>query len=145
MGSVDAAKRPFWFMIVAVLAILWGLAGVYACYSDLTTTPAQLAKLPPAQADALTAMPAAIRGAYAVATVGGLVGGVLLAARRRWARAAFVVSLLGVIVEFGWTFGPYQGLAKLGPSAATFPAFIAVVCIAEIWFAGFAQRLGWLT
>jgi hypothetical protein len=145
MEPADTAKRPIWFMIYAVLAILWGLAGVYACYSQLTMGPDQLAQLPPIEAGALTAMPAAIRGAYVVATVAGLVGGLLLALGRRWARWAFIVSLLGVVVQFGWTFGPYQGLAKLGALAALFPAFIAGVCISEIWFSDIAQKRGWLT
>jgi hypothetical protein len=144
METTDSAKPPFWFMIFAALAILWGLAGVYACYSQLSLTPQQLAQLPPAQATAFSSMPLAIRAAYVVATVGGLVGGLLLIARRRWARTAFIVSLLGIVIQFGWTFGPYQGLAKFGAGAVAFPAFIAAVCLAEIWFAGFALKRGWL-
>lgn len=144
MPNVSAAAVPLWFRIVAVVAILWGVAGLYACFTQLTLTPAAMAALPAAQRDAFTAMPGWAKVAYQVAVVSGFVGGVLLLMRHRQAQLAFVVSLAGVLVQFGWTFLVYGGLAKLGPSAAAFPAFLAAVCVAEIWLAGSARGRGWL-
>ena len=144
MPDTGSNTPPLQFKIAAVVAILWGLAGVYACYSQLSMTAAQLAALPAADADAFTAMPVFVKVAYVVAVVGGLVGGILLFMRKAPARIAFIVSLIGVVVQFGWIFGPYQGLANLGPSAMAFPAFIAAVGIAEIWLAGLALQRGWL-
>lgn len=144
MAEVRSAGSPLWFKIVAGLAILWGLAGVFACYSQLTLTPAQLAALPAAQRDAFTTMPLFVRVAYVVATFGGFLGGVLLMSRRPEARIVFIASLIGVVVQFGWVFGVYQGLTKMSPSALGFPAFIVVFCIAEIWLAGVALKRGWL-
>ena len=145
MAEPVSSKPPFWFMIAALAAVLWGVAGAYACYSQLTLSPAQLAALPPAQADAFSTMPIAIRIAYVVATAAGFVGAVLLALRSRLARIAFIVSLIGVIVQFGWLFGPYQGVAKLGPAALGFPGFIVAVGVLEILFADLALRRGWLS
>ena len=120
MAEPVSSKPPFWFMIAALAAVLWGVAGAYACYSQLTLSPAQLAALPPAQADAFSTMSIAIR-------------------------IAFIVSLIGVIVQFGWLFGPYQGVAKLGPAALGFPGFIVAVGVLEILFADLALRRGWLS
>ncbi len=144
MAYVQSIKSPLWFKIAAALVILWGLAGVFACYSQLTLTPAQLAALPAAQRDAFIAMPLVVRIAYVVAVGGGLVGGILLILRRPEARMAFIASLIGVIVQFGWVFGVYQGLAKTGASALAFPAFIVLVCIVEIWLAVVGRSRGWL-
>ena len=136
MPNAASAVVPLWFKIVAVVAILWGVAGLYACFSQLTLTPAAMAALPVAQREAFGAMPGWAKIAYQVAVISGFVGGILLLMRHRQAQLAFVASLLGVIVQFGWSFLVFGGLAKWGPSAAIFPAFLAAVCVAEIWLAG---------
>ena len=137
-------RPPLGFMAAAGLAILWALAGVYACYTQLTLSADQLAALPTAQREAFTAMPQAIRLAYVVAVTGGSVGAVLLILRRRQARIAFIVSLIGVVVQFGWVFGVFHGVARLGPSALAFPAFIVAATVGEIWLAGLGLKRGWL-
>lgn len=144
MPDTGSNTPPLWFKIAAVVAILWGLAGVYACYSQLSMSAAQLAALPAAQSDAFTAMPVFVKGAYVVAVAGGLIGGILLLMRKAPAQIAFIVSLIGVVVQFGWVFGVYQGASKLGPSSMAFPAFIAAVGVAQIWLAGLAFKRGWL-
>ncbi len=136
---------PRWFTLAAVASLLWGLAGAYACYSQLSLTPAQLAVMPAAQRDAFTAMPVFARAAYVAATAGGLAGAVLLLLRRRQAAAAFVLSLAGVVVQFGWVFLVFGGVQRLGPSALAFPGFILSASVAEIWLCGLAARRGWLT
>lgn len=144
MPDSGSNTPPLWFKIAAVVAILWGLAGVYACYSQLSMSAAQLAALPAAQSDAFTAMPVFVKGAYVVAVAGGLIGGILLLMRKAPAQIAFIVSLIGVVVQFGWVFGVYQGASKLGPSSMAFSAFIAAVGVAQIWLAGLAFKRGWL-
>jgi hypothetical protein len=118
--------------------------GCWACYSQMTITPAKLAKLPAAQQDAWTAMPGVAKLAYIVAVIAGLAGATLLAARMDAARWAFVVSLIAVVIQFGWFFGPYRGGQKLGWSSAGFPLFIATMCVVEIWFVCFAAGKGWM-
>ena len=144
MSDIGSSAPPLWFKIVTVVAMLWGLAGVYACYSQLSMSAEALAALPAAQRDAFIAMPGFAKAAYVLAVGAGLIGGVLLFLRKRPARIAFIASLVGIVVQFGWVFGPYQGLAKLGPSAVAFPAFIVAVGVAEIWIAGLALKRGWL-
>ena len=144
MSEPIAVRPPFWFWLVSGLFLLWALAGCYACYAQLTISEAGLAALPPAQRDAWVTMTPLPKAAYAVAVAAGLLGAILLLLRSRLARPIFIVSLVGVIVQFGWFFGPYAGLAKLGASAAIFPAVIFLFAAAEIWFAGLAARSGWL-
>lgn len=144
MSNTSPAAAPLWFKIAAVAAVVWGLVGVHACYSQLTLSPAQLAALPAAQRGAFAAMPAAIKIDYALAVATGLAGGMCLLLRNAWARAAFSVSLVAVIVQFGWVFLIYRGPMSTGPSVYAFPAFVAAVCGAEIWLAGVAAKRGWL-
>jgi hypothetical protein len=144
LADAQSIKSPLWFKIATALVILWSLAGAFACYSQLTLTPAQLAVLPAAQRDAFIAMPLVVRIAYVIAVGGSLIGGILLILRRREARMAFVASLIGVVIQFGWVFGVYQGVAKMGTSALAFPAFIVLACIVEIWLAVTGRNRGWL-
>ena len=144
MSDTNMTKLPGWFWAVATLFVLWSLAGVFACYTQLTMTPEQLAALPAQQREAFAAMPGFIKVAYAIAVLSGLLGALLLLARKALARPVFILSLVAVVIQFGWVFGPYGALTKLGASAAAFPAFIVILGVAEIWFAGIAIRKGWL-
>lgn len=139
-----AMAAPTWFWIVVAVFILWNMTGCWACYSQMTITPEKLAKLPEAQQDAWAAMPGFAKLAYIVAVGAGLAGAVLLAARMGVAHWAFVVSLIAVVIQFGWFFGPYRGGQKLGWSSAGFPLFIAAMCVVEIWFTCFAAGKGWI-
>jgi len=143
MSNVASSPPPAWFRIAAIVAVLWALAGVYACYTQLTLTQAQLSALPAAQRDAFSSMPRLISVAYIIAVAGGLAGSVLPLVRKRQARLAFLISLGGIIVQFGWVFLIYHGASALGLSAIAFPAFITGVCAAEIWLTGLAIRRGW--
>lgn len=143
MSETVQLKVPGRYWAVSVIFLLWSLAGVFACYSQLTMTVEQMAQLPPEQRDAFLAMPGAIKGAYIVAVGAGLLGAILLLARKSSARLMFIASLIAVIVQFGWVFLGYTG--KLMPNAWAFPAFIVLMGVLEIWFAGIAAKRGWLS
>jgi hypothetical protein len=143
MNGAFQVKPPAWFWVVAGLSLLWNLMGCYACYSQLTMPAEAMAALPDAQRDAWTTMPGFAMAAYVVAVLAGLSGALLLLSRRSSARLLFALSLVGVIVQFGWFFGPFGGLAKLGASSVVLPGFIALACVIEIWFVGLAARRGW--
>ena len=136
---------PMWFWIVAALALLWQAAGCWAYVSQMTMSEEARAALPAAQRDIWAAMPAWATGAYAVAVWSGLAGAVLLLLRRKWAQWAFALSLLGVLVQFGWFFlgNPHVGRMPLAESAP-FPAFITVLAVALLWFSWWAGKRGWL-
>ena len=147
-ASAAAPARPavpVWFWIVAVLALLWELAGCFAFYTQMTMTPEAMAKLPVAQREIWEATPVWINAAYGVAVVVGLAGAILLLLRRRLAATAFLVSLAAVIVQFGYTFlaTPILKTMPLGESAP-FPAFVVLMAAGLWWFAGWAGKTGWL-
>ena len=144
MSGSTAPRPPLWFWLLSGLFLLWGLAGSLACYMQLTISEAGLAALPSAQRDAWLALTFLPKAAYVVAVAAGVLGSVLLLTRKRLARSLFFLSLAGIIIQFGWFFGVYGGLAKLGPSSVVFPAFIFLVALAEIWFAGLSARRGWV-
>jgi hypothetical protein len=82
---------------------------------------------------------------YAVSVFGGLLGALALLLRERRAIILFWLSLIGVVVMFGYAFAATDLIAHKGAAATLpFPAFIAAVAIFQIWFAKKAASKGWI-
>jgi hypothetical protein len=90
-------------------------------------------------------MPKWLFGVFAIAVWFGLASAVTLLFRRSFARSLYIVSLIAVIVQFGWIFTqtPILTLMSFG-EAAGFPIVIAIIGAFLIWFSGNATRRGWL-
>lgn len=145
MADYSAAKPPVWYWIVAVLSTLWSCAGCAAYYMQVSMKAADLAKLPPAQQEIWGMMPGWVTAAYAIAVWVGLAGSISLLTRMVWARHLFIVSLIAVLIQFGWTFFGSPILKTVGPAGSIpFPAVIILIAIALVWFSGFATHRGWL-
>ena len=67
MTQIGDVQVPRWYWIVAALALLFEPMGCYAYLTQITMSEAELAALPPAQAELFRAMPVWISSAYAVA------------------------------------------------------------------------------
>jgi hypothetical protein len=67
-------RSPLWFGTVAVLALLWNLAGLFAFVSDATLGPEDIAKLSEAQRAMYAAQPTWALVATGIATIGGTIG-----------------------------------------------------------------------
>lgn len=125
--------RKFW--IIAALILIWNLIGdaayVMQAGADLDT----LAKTDPVTAEAFRSMPGWAWAAYAAAVWGGTAGAVLLLMRRKVAWIFFAVSLVGVVVQFGWSFLGFRMIAAKGWSTAIFPAVIFAIAFASLLYA----------
>ena len=144
LGTV-VGKPPVWFWVVAAFALLWALLGCASYLHEVTMSPAAMAALPAAQQEIWRATPNWLLGVFAIAVWIGLAGAVALLLRRRIARSLYVVSLVAVIVQFGWIFTQTRifQLMSFG-AAATFPIAIAVIGAALISLSDHAIRRGWL-
>lgn len=135
---------PTWYWIVAVLALCWGAVACFAYVSQVTMSAAEFAALPPEQQDMLNALPVWVTGVYAVAVWSALGGAIGLLLRKAWAYHLFVISLVAVVVQFGWIFLATDILATMGISAIYFPLFIFVVGTFLVWFSEMARTRGWI-
>ncbi|MEZ4253508.1 MAG: hypothetical protein R3B99_35310 [Polyangiales bacterium] len=90
---------PSW---IATLGLGWNAFGIVQFLSSVRQTPESLAQagLTPDQVAVLSSTPAWMTVAFALGVFGGLVGSVLLFARRHLAVPVFGVSLLGYVVLF---------------------------------------------
>ena len=138
-------KPAPWFWIVAVILVLWGGMGVMAFYMDRTMDAAAVAKLSAYDQAYRAHQPLWTIWAYGIAVWSGLIGAIALLAKSRWAHPVFVVSLVAVVVLFGWVFVATDMIAVKGAAKATgFPIFVAAVAVFQIWFAEYARKRLWV-
>lgn len=134
-----------WFRPTSIVLVLWMLVGIAALIADLLTTPEQVAAMPDAQRQLYESRPDWLLGVYAVATVSGLLGAVLLARRHRASVAGLTLSLAAVTLQFGYTLWGLDAIGLLGPAMAIpFPLFIFLMGAFALWVSIKARNEGWL-
>ena len=141
---MNASNRPALFWIVAVLAVLWNLFGVFSFYYHLSVTPEVVATWPAEQQTIFAAMPRWLFVPFAIATLGGLVGSIGLLLRRRWAVPVLALSLLAIFVQFAGNYLSTPLWSLTGMRGALFPLCIALVGLFLWWYARRAAARGWL-
>ncbi len=141
---ITTRTPPAWFWVVAVILLLWNLVGVYALVQQLRLGAEAMGPATAYDRAIYDAMPPWYNWVFAVAEIGGVGGALALLAQRAIARPLFLMSLLAVIAQFGYLFAATDIIAHKGMWVTYFPAFIAAMCLVQIWFAGSAQYRGWL-
>lgn len=145
MSRFGRARPPMWFWIVATVFSLWGVMGIAAFYMDLTMSDEAKAALPEWDRNFMATRPAWFMWCYGVAVWSGFAAGLALLLRRALARSLFALSLVAVVIQFGYVFLASDILAVKGVAATVpFPLFIVAMAAAGIWFAGFSRIRGWL-
>ena len=144
-SEMTRQRAPMGFRIVAIVLVLWGLAGVVACIQQLRLGAEAMGPADDYARRLYAGLPVWYNGVYAVATVTGLAAGIALLLRQRVARTLFVVSLVAIIVQFGWLFATTDLIAVRGAAAVVpFPVFIAAVAMFGVWLSDHARRRGWI-
>ena len=141
---MHAAQRPMSFRVVAVVALLWNLFGLFSFYTNVTATPAVIASWPEAQQQIAAATPRWVFVAFAIATIGGVLGSLGLLPGKRWAVPVLLLSLLAILVQFGSIYAVTPTWALTGVGGAILPLCIALFGLFLWSYAGKAAARGWL-
>ena len=143
--TVSEMRPPKWFAVASWLALLWMLAGAAAFVMDLMTDEAALAQMSPAQRELYEARPAWIFAMYAVAILSGLVGALALLLRKAWAVHALTLSLVAVVIQFGYVLLAMPVLERVGAAEAlTVPILVFVAGTLVLWLAVKAKGSRWI-
>jgi hypothetical protein len=143
MARSSPGNAPLWFLIAALLAVVWNAVGVFQYLSSVGMFGDPNAALTDAQRAAVDSIPAAITGAFAIGTFAGLFGSLGLLMRKRWALPLLLISLLALVVLEGWIVFLSGALDAFGGMAL--PLTIVVLAAAIAWLAYHARRRGWLS
>lgn len=138
-------KPPMWFTIVAVVALLWNLAGLFAVVADLRLSAADIAALPPPQQALYAARPVWSIVASVIAVVAGSLGCLGLLVRKRWAPWALYASLIGVVVQDIGLFAVAGAGSAAGPVPMVLQSVVALIALALIAVGRLATARAWLS
>lgn len=145
MEPIQMSKAPRSYWVISILALAWMLLGVMAWTFDLMTDEQALASMSEPQRQLYAARPQWLFGVYAVAIFSGLLGAIGLLMRKRWAIVLLALSLVAIVVQFGYTFFGLDAVRLLGTGQALpFPIVIFAIGAALLWFASRARRSGHL-
>ena len=137
-------KPPKWFVVVAIVALLWNLLGCFAFVSDLQISPQDLAKLSPAQQTLYNARPGWAVAATALAVFGGALGCIGLLLRKKWAFIVLSLSLVGILAQDFGLFVLVNGASLAGPVAVVLQTLVLAIAIGLVFLSRRAIARGWL-
>ncbi len=144
MNNIVGLRPPAWFWAVAVLGLLFEGFGVATYLMHVGIIP-NSSSMSPAELELSESMPVWATTAYAVAVFAGLLGALGLLLRKRWARSLLILSLIALLIQFGWWVLMSGAMEVIGPSMMTAPAIVTLVAILLVWLASHAAARGWLT
>lgn len=114
-------------------------------FTQYAVTPADLSALPSGQRELFQSLSAWLWVVYGIATDTGSLASILLLLRHRLAVPLFWISLLAVVVQFGYSLFPGHAIKVLGAAQALpMPVLIVAVAAALVWFARRARVRGWI-
>ena len=135
---------PAWFRIVAVILVLWGLAGIYACYQQFRLGAEAMGPATDYDRQLYASLPTWYNAVYAVSVGCGLAGSIALLLRSTLAIPLYAISLVAIFVMFGWFFAVTDVVAVKGIWTIYFPLFIAALGVFQLWLARHARARGWI-
>lgn len=142
MASAFQTRPAGWLKIAAIVLILWGLMGCASLYMHFGIGPG--AEASDYDRKLFEAMPLWLNIVYIAAVACGLLGAVALFLRRRGAVLLSELSLVLVVIQFGWMFLATDIIAVKGLWVTYFPALIFAMQAIQLAVAVMARGRGWL-
>lgn len=143
MNATTKPNTAFW--IIAVLALLWNLIGVFFWVSEYFLMTEEIkAALPPEQIELMNNAPAWNIYVYGIAVFGAVLASVMLLMRKKLALPLFGISLIAILIVQGYWIFAMDTVGKMGPQALIMPLIVIAIAIFEYFYSKGAVRNGWL-
>jgi hypothetical protein len=135
---------PFWYWVIAAVALLWNLLGCLSFAVEMFAQEAAIESMTEPQKAWARSIPAWIYVVYGLAVSAGVAGSLGLLLRKAWTIPLFRICLAAVIVQMAYTMLLTGGLQVMGPSGAVMPSLVITIAAALLGFSWFARSRGWL-
>jgi hypothetical protein len=142
MNDVLSSKPTRGFWIISGVALVWNLLGVMAYLMHVSMTPETLAAMSPPERALYENAPSWVAGAYAIAVFGGTLGAVGLLLRKSWAIPLFIISLVGILAQMGYSLLIANTIEVMGMSVVIMPLVVILIGIYLLIFSRSAKRQG---
>lgn len=141
MTSLIKPPKSFW--VIAVLALLWNLMGVFQFFGATFMLDAMVEDLPTNQADLYRSIPSWYTIIFAIAVFSGLLGCIAMLLRKKITVVLFGISLVAVLVAQGyWIFGT-DVIEVIGTSSVIMPLVVIAISIFLYFYSKGAAKNGW--
>ena len=146
MATTAQARAPVHLWIVGILSLLWSCMGAYDYVMSRMHNMAYLKAMMPNANPALVyaymdSMPIYASIGWGLGVWGGLLGAVLLLIRSPYAVWAFLVSLVGMVLSFGWQLFLATNVPA-GMNNPVVPAVITVIGLFMLWYSWSMEKKG---
>ncbi|GEM_PF-2645908 len=122
--------------IAAIIGIVWyafGLLQFWLAYSLDTSAAVSAGEITTAHGAALSGTPALIWLSFAVASLAGLIGSILLALGLATAVMSYGISLIAAVIYYAWVYG-LSGTGADRPQEEIYIAIVVVAVTAAFFF-----------
>lgn len=143
ISKAEQTKAPAWFVMVALLALVWNGAGIAQFVQHVSMPPDIVALLPPAEQALYYGTPGWANAAFGLAVISGTIGALLLIMRRRLSVFFFGLSLAGVVVQQLHTVVLARMGQVLGAPGLLMAAVILAVAVILLLVSYKARMKGW--
>ncbi|EIJ39755.1 MULTISPECIES: hypothetical protein [Galbibacter] len=144
MDTQLSTKIPWWFWLITILALFWNLMGVGAFIADISVTPEALEAMPEPQRAMYENNPLWAKFIYGIAVFSGVLGSFALLLKKKWAKPMFVISLIAIIIQMGYSLFVVKTPEALGNTAYILPALVVLIAAFLIAFTNSSIKKGWL-
>ena len=145
MATTADVRVPAHLWIIGILSLLWNAMGCFDYVMTETGNQAYLSQFPPEMMTYMESLPAWTTATWALGVWGGLIGAILLLMRNRYAVWAFILSLVGMALSFGYMFiGPPMPGSEEAGMMKYMPLLIVVLGLAQFAYARAVERKGLL-
>ena len=143
MTQKTKSAVPFWYRVIAAVALLWNLLGCTFFAMEIFAQEAMIESMTQEQKEWARSIPGWIYFVYGLAVSSGVAGSIGLFMRKGWTIVMFAICLVAVIVQMFYTMIIGGGLKVMGPSGAVMPLVVVVLAAALSWFSWFARSRNW--
>ncbi|HNP63283.1 MAG TPA: hypothetical protein PKH39_05065 [Woeseiaceae bacterium] len=134
MTDESSVKPSTAFYVIAGIFMTWNLIGFMLYYQQMSAPPEAFASFGPEKAAFIVNTPVWANAAYALAVTFGVIASVLLLLRKSWAKPAYLLSFVAVLVQDFESFVLRDAVAVFGNVALIAPLLVLIVAIIEIWY-----------
>lgn len=140
--TTNKPNTGFW--IIAVLALLWNLMGIFQFLLATVMVDTMNDKVPEEQMALFNSLPSWYYYIFGVAVFAGVLGALLLLLRKKIAVPVFGISLLAVLVQMGYWLFATEVMDVVGMVSVVMPLIVIIVAIFLYFYSKGAAQKGWL-
>ena len=137
------SPMPVWFRILAVVAVLWNLIGVWSYLGHVGLVP-PMQPMTPEQQTLSAMVPGWVVGSFAIAVFSALLASLAMLFGRALARPLFLLSLVCIVAQSGWVLLISDARRVEGNAAFIMPVMITGIGALLYWASNVGVKRGWL-